>query len=88
MQQNVAAYTQWVQQVASGIGNRTAVIILEPDALGALDCLSSSDQQARLESISRAVTILKAQPATSVYIDAGNASLAKYYHYGYSFTRR
>jgi endoglucanase len=67
----VSTYTQWVAQVAAGIGNRPAVIILEPDALGALDCLPDSAQQDRIQSLSQAVTILKAHPQTAVYIDAG-----------------
>ncbi len=67
----VSVYTQWVRQVASGIGGRTAVVVLEPDALGALDCLPASAQQDRLQSISGAVSILKGLAQTSVYIDAG-----------------
>lgn len=67
----ISAYTQWVQQVALGIGNRTAVVVLEPDALGALDCLPASIQSERTQSIAQAVTILKANSQTSVYIDAG-----------------
>ncbi len=69
---SLSAYTQWVRQVAAGIGNRTAVIILEPDALGALDCLpTAAQQQERYQSISQGVTILKSLPQTFVYIDAG-----------------
>jgi len=71
---SASAYDQWVQQVSSGIGNNVAVIILEPDALGDLDCLSAPDQQSRLSAMSQAVTILKTHPNTFVYIDAGNAS--------------
>jgi endoglucanase len=69
---NAASYDQWIQQVASTIGSRTAVTILEPDALLLADCLSPSDQQARFSAMSQAVSILKAEPNTSVYIDAGN----------------
>jgi endoglucanase len=69
---SLSAYTQWIQGVASGIGKRTSVVILEPDALGALDCLSGeAQQQERYQSISNAVTILKSNVGTSVYIDAG-----------------
>lgn len=68
---SVAAYTQWAQRVAAGIGNRTAVVVLEPDALGAVDCLPASAQQDRYRSIAQAVTILKKNSQTSVYIDAG-----------------
>ena len=67
----ITGYAQWVQQVAAGIGNRTAVVVLEPDALGALDCLPTSLQPERTQSIAQAVTTLKANSQTSVYIDAG-----------------
>ena len=67
----VSVYTEWAQQVAAGIGNRTAVVVLEPDALGAVDCLPAAAQQDRYKSIAQAVTILKKNSQTSVYIDAG-----------------
>ena len=68
----VATYTSWIQQVANAIGNRTAVIILEPDAMGAVDCLPSAAlQDQRYQAVAQAVTILKAHAQTSVYIDAG-----------------
>ncbi len=67
----LSVYSNWVQQLANGIANRTAVVILEPDALGALDCLPASVQAERTQSLAKAVSILKANPQTSVYIDAG-----------------
>jgi endoglucanase len=67
----IAAYTQWMQQVAAGIGDRTAVVVVEPDALGALDCLTTSQQQERSQSIATAIPILKAHTQTTVYLDAG-----------------
>lgn len=67
----VSVYTEWAKQVAAGIGNRTAVVVLEPDALGAMDCLPAAARQDRYTSIAQAVSILKANARTSVYIDAG-----------------
>ncbi len=69
----LASYTEWVNRVAEGIGGRTAVVVVEPDALSALDCLPVAQQQERIQSIAQAVTILKAQALTSVYIDSGTA---------------
>lgn len=60
-------YLDWITTVADGIGNRKAVVILEPDAL-ALDCLFES----AYPLIADAVTILKTQPKTAVYLDAGH----------------
>ena len=69
---DASEYTNWVQDFSDGIGNRQAVVIVEPDAL-ALDCLY--DTSAPL--IAEAVTILKAQPKTDVYIDAGHPNWIK-----------
>ncbi|NTW61566.1 glycoside hydrolase family 6 protein [Candidatus Saccharibacteria bacterium] len=69
---SVSSYTQWVAQVAAAIGNSTAVVILEPDALGAIDCLATSAlQNERYQSLSQAVSLLKSNANTYVYIDAG-----------------
>ncbi len=69
---SLSSYTQWMQRVATGIGSRTAVVVLEPDALGALDCLpSTAQQQERYNAISQGVSILNAHPQTYIYIDAG-----------------
>jgi endoglucanase len=69
-----ASYKTWIRNVAKGIDDRRAVVVLEPDALGLLKkCLSEADQQARLELLRFAVTTLKANPGTAVYIDAGHS---------------
>jgi endoglucanase len=70
---NPSAYASWISQVASGIGSGKAVVILEPDALAQITCLSGSDQATRLSLIANAVTALKKNPGTAVYIDAGHS---------------
>lgn len=67
------AYKSWIAAVAEGIGRRSAAVVVEPDALAAMDCLSSTDQQLRVDLIRHAVRTLKAKPRTAVYIDAGHA---------------
>src|SRR5687768_12105842 len=37
-----AAYREWIAGAAEGIGERRAIVILEPDALNEIDCLSAS----------------------------------------------
>jgi endoglucanase len=70
-----AAYQAWVSQFAAAIGNRSAVVIIEPDALAGQDCLSSADQQTRDQLIGYAVQVLRADdPSAAIYIDAGNSS--------------
>jgi endoglucanase len=69
-----ASYAEWIKGVAAGIGQRRAVVVLEPDALGLLtQCLSPEDQEKRLQLIHQAVTVLEAQPGVAVYIDAGHS---------------
>ncbi|HEX9484915.1 MAG TPA: glycoside hydrolase family 6 protein, partial [Gemmatimonadaceae bacterium] len=67
-----AAYKTWIDAFASGLGNRRAVIVLEPDALAGMDCLSPADQQMRLDLLSYAVRQFTAKNGVAVYIDAGN----------------
>jgi len=69
---DTASYLNWMRNAAAGIGNRTAVVILEPDELAGLDCLSAADQQNRYSALSQAVSILKTTTSATVYIDAGN----------------
>jgi len=69
-----SSYAEWIKGVAEGIGQRRAVVVLEPDALGLLtQCLSPEDQEKRLELIRQAVVLLEAQPGVAVYIDAGHS---------------
>jgi endoglucanase len=72
-----AAYLAWIQAFAAGIGDRRAVVVLEPDALPLLkQCLSEPDQAKRLELIKNAVEVLEARPGVAVYIDAGHSNWA------------
>jgi endoglucanase len=66
------AYKRWIRDFANGLGNQRAVVILEPDALAGMSCLSQPLQQERLNLIHDAVRVLKAKGA-AVYIDAGHA---------------
>jgi endoglucanase len=66
------AYLSWVRNFAAGIGERRAIVILEPDALGGMDCLSQTDRTRRLSLLHQAVGILKANAGTHVYVDAGH----------------
>ena len=68
------AYQAWIEEFAAGIGSRKAIVILEPDALAQLDCLTGTDQTARYQLLSFAVATLKSTTAAAVYLDAGNAN--------------
>lgn len=67
-----SAYRRWIREFARGLGRKRSVVILEPDALAGMSCLSSGQQRERLELIHDAVRVLKDQ-GSAVYIDAGNA---------------
>jgi len=69
---NSSAYATWIGSVQNAIRNRKAVVVLEPDSLAQMDCLSSGDQQARMDMLKSAVKTLKNNSGTSVYMDAGH----------------
>ncbi len=66
------AYRQWIRSFANGLGGKPAVVILEPDALAGMNCLSAPLRAERVALIRDAVSVLKARGA-AVYIDAGHA---------------
>lgn len=66
------AYRTWIRTLASGIGNNKAVVILEPDALAGMTCLSQGDQDTRVSLLKEAVQTLKSQGNVAVYLDAGH----------------
>lgn len=70
---SASAYQSWINSMALGIGNARSAVILEPDALAEISCLSQSDQQTRLSLLSYAVQQFKSLGHTTVYIDAGHS---------------
>ena len=66
------SYKTWISGIVKGIGSANAMVILEPDAIADISCLSDADKNARFALLSYAVTQLKAAPHTRVYIDAGH----------------
>ena len=67
-----SSYRGWVRSIAMGLAGAPAAVILEPDALAAMECLGTAAQEERVALIREAVDVLKAAGA-AVYIDAGNA---------------
>lgn len=67
-------YRSWITGLANGIGSRKAVVILEPDALANMGCLSAADQQTRLDLLKFAVATLRAKGQIFVYLDAGHSA--------------
>jgi endoglucanase len=71
-------YKAWIDGVARGIGNRNAIVIVEPDGLGLLpsNCgvsVPSTDAQ-RYRELNYAVDTLGAKPNTLVYLDGTHSA--------------
>ncbi|WP_314614146.1 glycoside hydrolase family 6 protein [Streptomyces stackebrandtii] len=74
-----AAYRQWIDAFAAGIGDSKAVVVVEPDGLALLpsECGPDVDPTgeltaARVADLAYAVKTIKSKVRTSVYLDAGN----------------
>ncbi|MEV5280311.1 glycoside hydrolase family 6 protein [Streptomyces sp. NPDC051994] len=67
-------YRLWVDAFTRGIGQRPAVVIVEPDALAhLLGGCDAAPSEERLDLLAYAVGQLKRGPATKVYLDAGHS---------------
>lgn len=71
---SLQAYESWIASFAQGIGPHRASVILEPDALAQITCLSSGEQSQRYQMLAYAIQTFKSLGNTSVYVDAGNAN--------------
>src|SRR5688572_6601461 len=85
-----AEYQAWIDALAAGIGNRKAVVILEPDGLGIIPfhtdlsgkeewCKPAEANKAtaakeRYEMLSYAVDKLRANPRSAVYLDGTHSA--------------
>ncbi|MYW66019.1 endoglucanase [Streptomyces sp. SID8379] len=69
------AYRTFIDQVAAGIGDRPATIILEPDAVQHMvdNCTPEQFHEERYDLLNGAIEKFKSLKATKVYLDAGNA---------------
>lgn len=65
------AYRQWIRDFATGLAGRAAVVVVEPDALAAMDCLDSARQDERYALLNDAIDVLAAAGALA-YLDAGH----------------
>lgn len=67
------AYRAWIRSIASAIGSGRAIVILEPDAVALVSCLSAADRQTRMQLLQDAVSTFKAHAGVKLYLDAGHA---------------
>ena len=71
------AYRAWISAFATGLGERPALVVLEPDALADFKCLSKAQAQQREDLLAYATGQLQGKATrTKVYLDAGNSHYA------------
>ncbi|GAA2265990.1 hypothetical protein GCM10010149_02700 [Nonomuraea roseoviolacea subsp. roseoviolacea] len=69
-----AAYKTWISAFASGIGNRPAVVVIEPDSLGDFGCMSDAAVQERNRMLTYATQQFRDKATgTWAYLDGGNS---------------
>jgi endoglucanase len=66
-----AAYHQWIESLASGVGDYRAIMFLDMDSLIAVGCLSEQGVAIRMHELHDAIDILSQVPRLVVYLDAG-----------------
>ncbi len=71
---SIAGYQTWIHSFAAAIGQRKALVILEPDAIPQLDCLSAEGKTGRVQMIQYAINQFKTlAPNAWLYLDIGNS---------------
>ena len=72
---DASAYRVWIDSFSRGLGNRRAIVIVEPDATAQLDCLKTNDERdERLDLLRYAVSRFRLNaPVADIYLDGGNA---------------
>lgn len=68
------SYRRWVDGIRKGLDGRSAVVIVEPDAIG-MSCLSADGAEQRTSLLRYALQTLSGPPHVWVYIHAGSAGL-------------
>ncbi|MEU6917584.1 glycoside hydrolase family 6 protein [Streptomyces olindensis] len=73
------AYRDWIGKFADALGEADALVVLEPDAVAHVvdGCTPGEYHAEREQLLGEAITRLKQQPNTKVYLDAGNADWIK-----------
>lgn len=68
------AYETWISDYADGIGDRPAIVVLEPDSLGDYECMTDAQVSEREGMLISAIDHFAEQaPNAWVYLDAGNS---------------
>ena len=70
-----AEYLAWTREVVAGLGDRPAVVVVEPDAIAhaIVGCDGARMATDRYELLAKTVDLYAEAPSTAVYLDAGNS---------------
>jgi endoglucanase len=72
---DLPTYGTWVGNIAAGLGDKTVLIVLEPDSIALQTCLSAAEITARDAALRNATQTLKAgNPNAKVYLDGGHSA--------------
>jgi endoglucanase len=72
---SVAAYRTWISTFAAAVGDRPAVVVIEPDALSDFSCLTGAQISDRLAMLAYATQMFQQKaPNTWAYLDAGHTN--------------
>lgn len=64
-------YRRWVNRFMRGLGDRRAIVVFEPDALGTIKCLHHARRVSRLRNMRYGIRLLSKKPNVTTYIEAG-----------------
>src|SRR5919198_6320520 len=70
---SASGYKRWIRRFAAGIGRRHAVVILEPDALPELECLSAGARETRVNVVPHPRPGFAGKASGSLFPHAGPA---------------
>lgn len=66
-------YRSWIGELVKGVASQPVMVIVEPDALTAADCLTPEQRDERMALLRFAVESFAANPHAVVYIDGGHS---------------
>jgi endoglucanase len=70
-------YKRWIDAFVEALAGHRAVVILEPDGLGEMHCVTRSSQRVRYALLRYATRRLGAVPGVTTYLDVGSSSWMK-----------
>jgi endoglucanase len=71
---DIPSYQNWIDHFSAALGNSPSIVILEPDSLANIDCMSAAQQNERFAALTYAARTLHLNnPFVRVYYDSGHS---------------